>query len=90
MKALPCLALCLACAAAHAQAPEPQVQRQVSEDDQVRIEELKVRGETQRIVVRNKSGQLKGSQYQLLPGSAARDPSQGGPAAGQRVWSFSF
>lgn len=90
MKALPLLALCLACAAARAEAPEPQVQRQVSEDDQVRIDELKVRGQTQRIVVRNKSGQLKGSEYQVQPPSAAQDPSKGGPAPGQRTWSFSF
>lgn len=88
---MPLLALALACAAARAEAPEPKVERLVSEDDQVRIDELKVRGATQRIVVRNKSGQLRGTEYMVVPPSAARDPSQPGQtSAGQRVWSFGF
>jgi hypothetical protein len=33
---------------------EPQVQRIVTEDDMVRVEELRVRGQTRRIVVRPK------------------------------------
>ena len=35
---------------------EPAVERKVTEDDGVRIEELRVRGETQRIIVRSKVG----------------------------------
>jgi hypothetical protein len=42
--------------AAAARGGEPAVQRKVTEDDGVRIEELRVRGETQRIVVRSKVG----------------------------------
>ena len=93
MKATICAAaLLLAALAAAAEAPEPAVQRQVSEDDNVRVEELRVRGLTQRIVVRNKA--LKGSrgeEYEIVPGTPARDPSQPGSGTGQRVWQlFSF
>lgn len=63
---------------------EPQVQRQVSEDDHVRIEELRVRGQTQRIVVRLKDG---GREYEILPANGGRDLSQDKRAIGQRVWS---
>lgn len=90
MKRLPVALLLLALLPAWAESPEPAVERKTSEDDQVRIEELKVRGQTQRITVRNKSGQLKGSQYEIVPVTPARDPSQPGQTGGQRVWSFSF
>ena len=66
--------------------PEPAVQRQVTEDDQVRIEELKVRGQTQSITVTSKLRGLKGYQYEVVPSSGARDPSQPGSSNGQRVW----
>ncbi len=93
MKAL--LAAVLASAAlgaAAAEAParaapaEPAVQRSVTEDDAVRIEELRVRGETQSITVTNKQRALRGTQYEVMPPSGARDPSQRGQASGQRVW----
>lgn len=64
--------------------PEPAVERQVSEDDNVRIEELKVRGQTQNITVHTKRPGVK--PYQVIPSSGARDPSQAGDSAGQRVW----
>ena len=64
---------------------EPQVQRQVAEDDHVRIEELRVRGQTQRIVVRLKDG---GRDYEILPANGGRDLSQDKRAIGQRVWSI--
>ncbi|MGC4075707.1 MAG: hypothetical protein QM702_01470 [Rubrivivax sp.] len=64
--------------------PEPAVQRQVSEDDNVRIEELKVRGQTQSITVRSKLPGVK--PYEIVPSSGARDPSQPGDLSGQRVW----
>lgn len=70
------------------QAVEPRVERRVLEDDGVRIEELRVRGQTQRIVVTPKVGVERA--YEILPVDAARDPSQGRGGsqgvAGQRVW----
>jgi hypothetical protein len=69
--------------------PEPKVQRIVVEDEAVRIEELRVRGQTQRIVVQPKKGALT-RPYEVLPLQGGRDPSQtrnGQPgAAGKRVW----
>lgn len=67
---------------------EPAVQRKVIEDDGVRIEELKVRGETRRVVVQSK---VPGARpYEILPAQVGRDPAQD-RSAGQRVWHlFSF
>jgi len=66
---------------------EPKVQQTVIEDDGVRIEELKVRGQTQRLVVRPKAG---GKEYEIIPADGARNMSQAAGAsrgaAGQRVW----
>jgi hypothetical protein len=67
--------------------PEPKVQRIVVEDDAVRIEELRVRGQTQRIVVMPRNA----AAYEIVPAAGGRDPSQnrGGQqagAGGQRVW----
>jgi len=95
MKTLLAAALLLPVLAARADEPaappEPAVQRQVSEDDNVRIEEVRVRGQTQSITVRNKIRGLKGTQYEIVPASGARDPSQAGNSNGQRVWHlFSF
>ncbi|WP_242477787.1 hypothetical protein [Rubrivivax gelatinosus] len=73
-----------AASAPAARTPEPAVQRQVSEDDNVRIEELKVRGQTQSITVRSKLPGVK--PYEIVPSSGARDPSQPGDPSGQRVW----
>jgi len=71
--------------------PEPKVERIVIADEQARIEELRVRGLTQRLVVKLKGG----SEYEVVPTPGGRDPSQGRVgsqgAAGQRVWHlFSF
>ena len=63
---------------------EPAVERKVSEDDGVRIEELRVRGETRRIVVRSKVGNAR--PYEVLPAGQGRDLSQDKRAIGQRVW----
>ncbi|MFO1327992.1 MAG: hypothetical protein U1F56_11590 [Rubrivivax sp.] len=63
---------------------EPRVERHVAEDDHVRIEELRVRGQTERIVVRLKDG---GRPYEILPANGGRDLSQDKRAIGQRVWS---
>jgi hypothetical protein len=74
-------------------APEPAVQRSVQEDDNVRIDELRVRGVTQRIIVRPKAaGQGTAlPEYEILPAEPGRDSAQDRRAAGQRVWRlFSF
>jgi hypothetical protein len=68
---------------------EPAVQQSVVEDSAVRIDETKVRGQTQRIVVQPKKGPNK--PYEIVPDNAGRDASdaasgQGKGAAGQRVW----
>lgn len=71
--------------------PDVLIQHTVVEDDGVRIDELRVRGESVRIVVRSKLGDMP--SYEIVPLNAARDPSRhsGAGLAGQRVWSlFSF
>ena len=60
----------------------------VIEDDTVRIEETRQRGQLARITVQPKSGSgsaLKG--YEINVGAGGRDPSQDKSGAGQRVWS---
>lgn len=86
------LGLLAATPALHAQEPaagprggEPVVEKKVIEDDGVRIEELRVRGQTQRIVVQSKLGQARA--YEVLPANGGRDLSQDKRAIGQRVWS---
>jgi hypothetical protein len=76
--------------AASGRASEPAIERLVVEDDATRIEELRVRGQTQRVVVRPKGE--RGAVYEIVivpPGRA--DPSTGPGAnrgaGGQRVWS---
>lgn len=64
---------------------EPVVQHIVTEDDGVRIEELRVRGQVQRIVVQSKLGNAR--PYEILPATQGLDLSQDKRAAGQRVWS---
>ena len=81
---LPVLAL-LAGAPAGAATPEPAVQRQVLEDEQVRIEELRVRGVNRRLVVQPKTAGV--APYEILPEEPGRDTTTAGRgAAGQRVW----
>lgn len=67
--------------------PEPNVQRTVVEDDAVRVEELKVRGQTQRVTVKPRHA----AAYEIVPAAGGRDPSQNRAgqqpgAGGQRVW----
>lgn len=69
-----------------ADAGEPAVQNLVAEDDQVRITELRVRGQTQRITVDPKDS--KAPRYQITPAAAGSDPSQARDGAGQRVWTL--
>ena len=63
--------------------PEPQVLQQVTEDDQIRIEELRVRGQTKRITVQPK---IRGiGPYEIAAPEPGRAPADD-PKAGQRVW----
>ena len=77
-------------AAAPAPAPsnEPKVQTIVIEDGGSRIEELRVRGTTQRIVVKPKVGTSQ--SYEIIPGDGSREMFDGANtsrgAAGKRVW----
>jgi hypothetical protein len=69
--------------------PEPRVQRIVLEDEGVRIEELRVRGLTQRVVIKPKNA----AEYEIVPAAGGRDPSQNRAnsnpgAGGQRVWNL--
>ena len=62
---------------------------QVIEDDNVRIEESRVRGQPQRITVHNKSGRT--GAYEIIVPGGGKDSSQDRGAAGQRAWSlFAF
>lgn len=71
----------------HDRGGDPAIRRSVIEDDQVRVEELRVRGQTERIVVSPKHA---GRPYEILTAPNGRDP--GGSAdgrrgaTGQRVW----
>lgn len=81
-----------ACSAAAAQVPsrsEPAVQRTVVEDDHVRIEELRVRGQLQRITVSPKASGVQ--PYQIVPPEGRDLSQQSKGISGQRVWQlFSF
>lgn len=87
-RALPCCLAALVLSAAPAvraePPPEPAVQRTVSEDDHVRIEELRVRGQVQRVVVRSKTPGV--ASYEIVVPEGGRDSSQGQRASGRRVW----
>lgn len=72
---------------------EPEVRHIVVDDENARIEELRVRGVTKRITVYPKKG---GRPYEILPRDTSRDISSNddlsrGSTGGQRVWNvFSF
>jgi len=82
----------LAQAAEPKQPAEPVVQRIVVEDEGARIEELRVRGQVQRITVKPKNAR----EYEIVAPVGGRDPSQNRAnqqpgAGGQRVWKlFNF
>ncbi len=67
--------------------PEAAVQEIRLEDDSIRIEELRVRGQTVSAKVKPKG---KAPEYEILLGEPGRDLSPGATAAkagaGQRVW----
>ncbi len=99
MARLPFAAVLLAAAALPAAAqdpapttaatPEPAVTRTVIEDDRARIEELRVRGQLQRIQVFPKNGS---KPYEIVVGEGGGAVSDGKAssrgAAGQRVWNI--
>ncbi len=62
---------------------EPAIQKLTSEDDHVRITELRVRGQTQTLTVQPKVPGLPA--YDIVVPRAGVDPAQD-PQAGQRVW----
>ena len=65
------------------------VTKTVIEDDAVRIEETRLRGQAQRITVRSKLPGVK--DYEIIVAPGAQDTSQDRGAAGKRAWSlFSF
>ena len=74
--------------AAPAPSSEPKVEHIVIEDGGTRIEELRVRGTTQRIVVTPKVGTTK--SYEIITGDGSREMFDGANtsrgAAGKRVW----
>lgn len=83
------LALMTAWPAVAAETPEPVVVKTVTEDASTRIEETRVRGALQRIVVQPKGS---AASYEITPPSGAVDPSQAHRSrSGERRWRmFSF
>lgn len=83
---LACTALLAGCAGWHP--PGAQAEARVTafhaEDDQVRIEEQRVRGQLTRAVVSPKAEGA--SAYEVLTPPGGQDPSKNRDAAGQRVW----
>jgi hypothetical protein len=71
-------------AGAASQRAEPRVDRRVIEDDHVRIEELRVRGQLRRVTVQSK---VQGArEYEIVVGHGGRDPSQDRGNAGRSAW----
>ena len=58
----------------------------VIEDDGVRIEEKRLRGQAQRITVQSKVAGAK--PYEVIVGPGGRDPSKDRGAVGQSAWSL--
>ncbi len=65
-------------------APEPAVQRVEAEDDHVQVSELRVRGQTQRVVITPKDS--RAPRYEINQPAGGADPSRARDGAGQRVW----
>jgi hypothetical protein len=67
---------------------EPAVQHTVIEDDGSKIDELRVRGQVQHVVVTPKVGFTR--SYEIIVGRSGREPVDGtggaNSAAGKRVW----
>ncbi len=68
---------------------EPLVSNYRAEDDSVRIDEQRVRGQLKRVAVSPKAEGA--ASYEVLPPGEGQDPSKNRDSAGQRVWSvFTF
>jgi hypothetical protein len=78
------VSLLVGCAGLWPPPSDPAVVRTVIDDDGARIEELRVRGQAQRMVVQPKAEGAK--EYEIVPASGGFDPSQQRDASGQRVW----
>ena len=84
------LALCLCagalagCAGTGQRSADAAPQRLVSEDAQVRIDELRLRGQTQRLTVQPKGDGSRA--YEILQPAPGADAAQHRDATGQRVW----
>jgi hypothetical protein len=64
---------------------EPAVRRTVVEDDNVKIEELRVRGQVQRITISPKASGVR--PYEIAPPDSGRDPSQQSKGiSGRSLW----
>lgn len=74
-------------AAADEAAGEPAVRHTVIEDGRTRIDELRVRGQLQRVTVDPKG---RAPSYEIITGDGSRDLSEGAGtsrgATGKRVW----
>jgi hypothetical protein len=85
---LPLLLVAGAPLAHAADVPDARVEQIVVEDDHTRVEELRVRGQAQKVTVQNKNSRLPA--YEIVVGDGSRDLSPGANtsrgAAGQRVW----
>lgn len=75
-----------AAAAAAAASGAARSQRMVLEDDGVRIEETRVRGQTRRVVVQSKVGDAR--PYEIVTTTGGRSKTQERDAAGQSTWSI--
>ena len=68
---------------------EPKAQRNVDEDESVRVEELRVRGITRRVTVQPKMAGAPA--YEIRSNSDGRDPSQDRRSEGRSHWQlFTF
>jgi len=73
-------------AASAARRPEPAVQRTVIEDDNTRIDELRVRGQVRHIGVRSRTAGGGESRYEIVTPDGGKDLSQDRGATGHSVW----
>jgi hypothetical protein len=71
-----------------ADTPDARVENIVVEDDRTRIEERRVRGETEKVTVQPKNS--KAPAYEIVMGDGSRDlmagPGSNRGTVGQRVW----
>lgn len=84
--ALPPAVTATAAAPAASEAAKGAVDKRVIEDGKVRIEETRVRGQTQSVTVTSKLPGVKA--YEVIQPPLGKDPSQDKGAAGKRTWSL--